>query len=201
MPKVLILSDNTVFKNDLISQIQYHAPEFALVSENDSSFDVLVVDGNPKGVSNFSEVKTPIILLNDKESEGQVKASQIISKPIVLENFLDCLRAARSFFENSDEGRIEFGDYILYPSRREIVNVENEQTYKLTEKETAILKYLHKNADSYVSKQDLLTQVWEYAEDATTHTVETHIYRLRQKVEAGGGAELIETSEGGYKLR
>mgnify|MGYP002624014475 CR=1 FL=1 len=200
MPKVLVLSDNAIFKNDLIGQIQYHAPEFTVIEANDNSFDVIVVDGNNKFLSSCSEIKAPVIYLGDN-NDVAAKASQVISKPIVLEDFLDCLRAAMSFFENSDEGRLEFGDYILYPARREIVNIENEQVFKLTEKETAILKYLYKNADKYVSKQDLLTQVWEYAEDATTHTVETHIYRLRQKVEAGGGAELIETSEGGYKLR
>ena len=64
----------------------------------------------------------------------------------------------------------------------------------------AIIKYLYKNAGSYVAKQDLLKEVWEYADDATTHTVETHIYRLRQKVEDGKD-QIIETSEGGYRLR
>lgn len=200
MPKVLILSNNEIFKNDLVSQIQYHAPEFMIVSEGDDSFDVVVVDDNIKFLNNLGEVKVPLIWLGDDVDEA-VKANQIITKPIVLERFLDCLRAANSFFENSDEGKIEFSDYILYPAQREIVNIETEQTFKLTEKETAICKYLYKNSDKYVSKQDLLTQVWGYAEDATTHTVETHIYRLRQKVEVGGGAPLIETSDGGYRLR
>ena len=200
MPKVLILSNNEIFKNDLVSQIQYHAPEFTIVSEGDDSFDVVVVDDNIKFLNNLGEVKVPLIWLGDDVDEA-VKANQIITKPIVLERFLDCLRAANSFFENSDEGKIEFSDYILYPAQREIVNIETEQTFKLTEKETAICKYLYKNSDKYVSKQDLLTQVWGYAEDATTHTVETHIYRLRQKVEVGGGAPLIETSDGGYRLR
>lgn len=200
MPKVLILSNNEVFKNDLIGQIQYHAPEFVVAEEGDAAIDVVVADGNSKALNNFGETKIPLIWLGD-EADDTIKASQVITKPIVLERFLDCLRAANSVFENSDEGKLEFGDYILYPAQREIVNVETEQTFKLTEKETAICKYLYKNSDKYISKQDLLTQVWEYSEDATTHTVETHIYRLRQKVESGGGAPLIETSDGGYKLR
>ncbi|MBQ9235786.1 MAG: winged helix-turn-helix domain-containing protein [Alphaproteobacteria bacterium] len=202
MQSVLVLSNNNVFKEDLISQIRYHAPEFTVCEEYDTAVDVVVADEIatlPDEI--ITGRKAPLILLSTKDVIGEARASQVIFKPMVLESFLDALRAANSVFENSDDGCLEFGEYILYPARREIVNIESEKLCKLTEKEVAVVKYLYKNANDYVSKQDLLKEVWGYADDATTHTVETHIYRLRQKVEEQGAAGLIETSEGGYRLK
>ncbi len=199
MPKVLMLSQNEVFKNDLVSQIKYHAPEFAICREEDCP-DVVVIDNNGSLAEEWREKKIPLIYLNNKDADFVLPDGQVLNKPINLETFLDALKAASRLFENSQSGSLEFGNYILYPSQREIVDVVTDKVCKLTEKEVAIIKYLYKNAGSYVSKQDLLREVWEYADDATTHTVETHIYRLRQKVE-DGREQLIETSEGGYKLK
>ena len=90
----------------------------------------------------------------------------------------------------------------MYPVRKEILNLRNNETTKLTEKEVAIIKYLYKNKDKVIGKNDLMQEVWGYAADATTHTVETHIYRLRQKVEhEDAEAQLILTSDGGYQLK
>ena len=82
------------------------------------------------------------------------------------------------------------------------MNLRNNELIKLTEKEVSIIKYLYKNKDKIISKSDLMKEVWGYALDAATHTVETHIYRLRQKVEhEDEAAQLILTSEGGYQLK
>lgn len=198
MPKVLIVSHNAVFKNDLISQIKYHAPEFAICGD-DGCPDVVVIDNNAGVTDDWKDKKVPLIYLNNKEGDFALSDGQVLNKPINLESFLDALKAASRLFENSQSGSLEFGNYVLYPSQKEIVDAVTHKVCKLTEKEVAIVKYLYKNAGIYVSKQDLLREVWEYADDATTHTVETHIYRLRQKVEDGKD-QLIETSEGGYKL-
>ena len=96
---------------------------------------------------------------------------------------------------------MEFNGYVLYPSSKTILNKRNNSETKLTEKEIAMIKYLYKNKDVVVNKNDLIKEVWEYAADVATHTVETHIYRLRQKVEQdGNGVQFISTIEGGYKL-
>ena len=77
----------------------------------------------------------------------------------------------------------------------------DKSTTKLTEKEVSVIKYLYKNAGKIVSKNDLIQEVWEYSADVATHTVETHIYRLRQKVEQNKTEnQIILTSEGGYQL-
>jgi DNA-binding response OmpR family regulator len=72
---------------------------------------------------------------------------------------------------------------------------------RLTEKETAILKYLYRAGDRIVTRDVLLSEVWGYNSGVTTHTLETHIYRLRQKIERDPShAELLITEAGGYKL-
>ena len=72
---------------------------------------------------------------------------------------------------------------------------------RLTEKETAILKFLLRAGDEPVSRDVLLNDVWGYHADVTTHTLETHIYRLRQKIEADpANAQLLVTEGGGYRL-
>ena len=72
---------------------------------------------------------------------------------------------------------------------------------RLTEKETSILKFLYRSGDKPVSRDVLLHEVWGYNSGVTTHTLETHIYRLRQKIEKNpSNAELLITESGGYKL-
>ena len=82
------------------------------------------------------------------------------------------------------------------------MNQRNNEIIKLTEKEVAIIKYLYKAKDKIVSKNELLQEVWGYSPEVTTHTIETHIYRLRQKVEHEDvSAQIILTSDGGYQLK
>ena len=73
---------------------------------------------------------------------------------------------------------------------------------RLTDKETSILKYLYRSGAKSVSREELLTEVWGYNAGVTTHTLETHIYRLRQKIEPDpGNARLLMTDPGGYRLQ
>jgi DNA-binding response OmpR family regulator len=72
---------------------------------------------------------------------------------------------------------------------------------RLTDKETAILRYLYRAGQKPVSREILLQEVWGYNSGVTTHTLETHIYRLRQKIERDpANAALLVTEAGGYKL-
>lgn len=202
MSNVLILSENTVFKEDLSDQIKYHIPEFEIVDDSMIA-DIIVIDEN-EGLLKKEERNNnaPMILLTKEEDNVESKVQKIILKPFVLSRFFDALKSSINIFENSDEGNIEFNQYILYPSRKEIFNQRDETTTKLTEREVSMIKYLYKNADRTVSKNDLMQEVWEYSADVATHTVETHIYRLRQKVEQDNSDnQIIITSEGGYQLK
>ena len=203
MSNILFLSENEVFKADILDQIKHHAPEFDIVNNDDGIADVIVIDENFKLFDDtLKDVKAPIIFLARDEDFDGSKMHHIISKPFALNDFLDDIKASINIFENSSDGTLEFNRYVLYPVRKEILNLRNNETTKLTEKEVAIIKYLYKNKDKVIGKNDLMQEVWGYAADATTHTVETHIYRLRQKVEhEDAEAQLILTSDGGYQLK
>lgn len=203
MPNILFLSANETFQVDIVDQIKHHAAEFNVI-EDAAAADMIIVDedlslldGNIK-----DEVKAPVIYLSNGEENSSPRVHHTIVKPFYLSRFLDDIRASINIFENSEDGKLEFNSYVLYPSRKEIQNLRNQEITKLTEKEVAIIKYLYKNKDKIVGKNDLMQEVWGYAADVATHTVETHIYRLRQKVEHDdASAQLILTSEGGYQLK
>ena len=198
MSNILILSENEVLKSDLSDQIKHHVPDFE-ITENKEDADILVVDEKISLIKTL-EKNAPIVFLS-KEDNDNIKAHAIIQKPFLLSNFLDTVKASINIFENSDDGNLEFNKYVLYLSRKEILNKRNKSITKLTEKEVSIIKYLYKNAGKIVSKNDLMQEVWEYSADVATHTVETHIYRLRQKVEQDNiDNQIIITSEGGYQL-
>ena len=96
---------------------------------------------------------------------------------------------------------IELGSFIFTPTIHELINIQNSKSYQLTEKETAIILCLHDNHPNAVERSTLLEKVWEYAPDTETHTVETHIYRLRQKIEQDNDEDgLIVTTDNGYSL-
>ena len=77
----------------------------------------------------------------------------------------------------------------------------DQRKVRLTDKETAILKYLYRAGDKVVSRDVLLDEVWGYNESVTTHTLETHVYRLRQKIEQDpSNVKILITEPGGYRL-
>src|SRR2546425_9889205 len=86
------------------------------------------------------------------------------------------------------------------PSSKVLLNPKGNKV-RLTDKETAILRYLYRAGQRPVSRETLLQEVWGYNSEVTTHTLETHIYRLRQKVEKDAASPAILVTEaGGYKL-
>ena len=185
MPNLLFISDNASFAEDLCGQIKYYAPEFSIVEEKDAGIlDIF------------------LLLSETDEAFGNSNLNITVAKPLQLDVFLNQLRAGSNLLDNSADGYLHFNRYELRPVAREILNLRNDETVKLTEKEVAIIKYLYKAKDKIVSKNELLQEVWGYSPDVSTHTIETHIYRLRQKVEhENPDAQLIMTEDGGYKLK
>ena len=199
MSNILILSENEVFKTDLSDQIKHHISNFD-ITEDIETADIIVVDEKVEILKTI-EKNVPVVFLSKSDNED-IKAHTIIQKPFLLSNFLDTLKASINIYENSDDGVLEFNKYVLYPSRKEILNKRNKSLTKLTEREVSVIKYLYKNSGKTVSKNDLMQEVWEYSADVATHTVETHIYRLRQKVEQDNpDNQIIITSDGGYQLK
>ena len=150
------------------------------------------------------EYNVPIFYLSsDTEHTSELALEVHLQvKPLTLNLFFDALDSCINRFDNTANGYLQFNQYEVRPMSKEILNLRNNDVVKLTEKEVAIIKYLHKNKDKLISKNELLQEVWGYSPDVSTHTIETHIYRLRQKVEQDNpDAQLILTVEGGYQLK
>ncbi len=171
-------------------------------AENDTMPDVAIVDENKQAVEQIHRdyPSIPIILLTHDSMETTDYLNPILHKPFSLISLMDMVAAANNKLDNSDEGFLLFNGYRLQPTARLIVDLPSGVETKLTEKEVSIIKYLYKALPESVSKNDLQTNVWQYHEAVTTHTVETHIYRLRQKVEKNSGRQMIFTDNGRYKL-
>ena len=198
MVNIAIFSDNEDFKNDLTLQISRFVEDADICSDKP---DVIIVDEN-KELFKQKRAEYPLVpmlfLTTDSLSDND-NLNVYVHKPFKLMNFLDVVRAANNKLDNSTAGFLRFGGYELRPNQKEIADLENDEVIKLTEKEVSIIKYLYKENNEFVSKNDLQTNVWQYNENVTTHTVETHIYRLRQKVERNE-RRLIVTEGGKYKL-
>ena len=198
MAHILFISDNEDFAEDLKAQILRFAPDFSFV---ENAPDLLLIDENSECCNELRQKypTIPLIFLSAENKENDI-LNIYVKKPFSLMSFLDVLRAANNNLDNSADGYLTFNDYELRPNLREIVDIQSGDVIKLTEREIDILKYLYKNKVHYVSKSDLQRNVWKYNEEVATHTIETHIYRLRQKVEQKGGRRLIITENGGYML-
>lgn len=204
MPDLLFLSSDPLFKEDLQKQIELEAPEFKINVENTEP-DVAVIDEDTTHLSSltahYPHIPFFVLLKAGAEKPKVSPLVRFVVKPLTLSSFLNELRAGINLSTASDAGRLRFGAYELNPLEKEIRHIPSNEKIKLTEKEISVIQYLYKIRDRIVTKNELLSEVWGYSPDATTHTIETHIYRLRQKVEHDGQKEsLILTQEGGYLL-
>ncbi len=127
-------------------------------------------------------------------------ANDYVTKPFRFAVLLARVRSHLRSHEQSEDAVFKIGHYTFKPSMKMLID-EAERKVRLTEKETSILKYLYRAGDNVIGRDVLLHEVWGYNSGVTTHTLETHIYRLRQKIETDpSNACLLVTEPGGYKL-
>ena len=172
--------------------------------------DVTLPDGDGRDLCarlRRQGVKVPIIMLTGSDEEADVVrgldsgANDYVAKPFRLAELLARLRAQLRIFENSEDAVFTIGPYTFRPSAKMLQDPVKNRRIRLTEKESAILKYLYRAGATSVPRQILLNEVWGYNANVTTHTLETHIYRLRQKIEPDpASARLLITEGGGYRL-
>jgi DNA-binding response OmpR family regulator len=128
-------------------------------------------------------------------------ANDYVTKPFRLGILLARLRAHLRQHEHSEDAVLQIGPYTFRQNIKMLIDEAANKKIRLTEKETAILKYLYRASTKPVARQILLNEVWGYNAAVTTHTLETHIYRLRQKIEPDpANARLLVTEGGGYRL-
>ena len=149
---------------------------------------------------------TPIIMLTGHDTDADTilgldaGANDYVTKPFKFPVLLARIRAQLRQHEQSEDAVFTVGPYTFKPSMKMLVT-EDEKKIRLTEKETNILKFLYRSTEGVVPRDTLLHEVWGYNAGVTTHTLETHIYRLRQKIEPDpSNARLLVTESGGYRL-
>lgn len=150
--------------------------------------------------------KGPIVMLTGTDSDADqilgldAGANDYVTKPFKFAVLLARIRAQLRQHEQSEDAVFSIGQYTFKPASKLLLD-EKGSKIRLTEKETSILKFLFRAGEKVVSRDVLLHEVWGYNAGVTTHTLETHIYRLRQKIEKDpSNAELLVTETGGYKL-
>jgi DNA-binding response OmpR family regulator len=151
-------------------------------------------------------VRCPIIMLTGHDGEAdeilglEAGANDYVTKPFKFSVLLARIRAHLRSHQQSEDAVFKIGQYTFRPSAKLLTGPNNTKV-RLTEKETSILKYLYRAGDKVVGREVLLHEVWGYNPAVTTHTLETHIYRLRQKIELDPAhAKLLVTESGGYRL-
>lgn len=221
--KILIIEDDETLRESLAEQLALHeefvtdeAPTGAegLDKAKNTHVDLILLD---VGLPDFdgrevcrlmrkAGVKCPIIMLTAHDSEADTilgldaGANDYVTKPFRFGVLLARIRAHSRSHEQSEDAVFTIGPYTFRPSAKTLEDGEANKI-RLTEKETAILKYLYRAGDRVVGRDVLLHEVWGYNSGVTTHTLETHIYRLRQKIERDpSNASLLVTETGGYRL-
>ena len=151
-------------------------------------------------------VKCPVLMLTGHTTDSDTilgldaGANDYVTKPFKFPVLLARIRAQLRQHEQSEDAIFNIGPYTFKPSQKLLLD-EAEKKVRLTEKETNILKYLYRANDAVVPRDTSLHEVWGYNEGVTSHTLETHIYRLRQKIEPDpSNARILVTESGGYRL-
>jgi DNA-binding response OmpR family regulator len=187
----------------------------AKLAQEDTRFDAILLDiGLPDGDGRDlcarlrkEGHRMPIIMLTGSDGEADVVrgleagASDYVTKPFKMAVLLARLRAQLRSFENSEDAVFTIGPYTFRPAAKLLQEPVKNRRIRLTEKETAILKFLYRLGNRSINRQVLLNEVWGYNPAVTTHTLETHIYRLRRKIEPDPArTRLLITEGGGYRL-
>jgi len=223
LKKVLLIDDDEDLREALSEQLLM-TEDFdvyeggngaeALEKIKEQSYDLLVLDvGLPDTdghelcrLIRKQGVKCPILMLTGHDTDSDTilgldaGANDYITKPFKFPVLLARMRAQLRQHEQSEDAIFTLGPYTFKPSIKVLVTADDKKI-RLTEKETNILKFLYRATEDVVPRDILLHEVWGYNAGVTTHTLETHIYRLRQKIEPDPGkASILITENGGYRL-
>jgi DNA-binding response OmpR family regulator len=221
--KVLIVDDDAELRDTLFEQLALHDEFEAEAVENATKainaakagqIDLVIMDVGLPDMDGREAVrvlrkngfKAPVIMLTGHDTDSDTilglesGANDYVTKPFRFAVLLARIRAQLRQHEASEDAIFNIGPYTFRPSSRLLLNPKGNKV-RLTEKETAILRYLYRAGQRPVSRDTLLQEVWGYNSGVTTHTLETHIYRLRQKVERdAANPAILVTEAGGYRL-
>jgi DNA-binding response OmpR family regulator len=224
---ILLVDDDGVLRGTLATALEasgmFRVTEAGSIAEarakcssRDLRFDAILLDlGLPDGDGcdlcadlRRDGVRVPIIMLTGAGGEHDVVrgldagANDYVLKPCRVAELIARLRAQMRAHETSEDVVLMIGPYHFMPGPRQLFDPARNRRIRLTDKEAGVLRYLYRAGDTPTGRQTLLREVWGYSADATSHTVETHIYRLRRKIEVDpSDARILINEDGGYRLR
>lgn len=221
--RLFIVDDDEELRSTLVEQL-HHYREFeileaanareALDQAKSQHVDLMILDVGLPDMDGREAVKilrrdgfkSPILMLTGHDTDSdqilglESGANDYVTKPFRFSVLLARIRAALRQHDQSEDVVFTIGPYTFQPAAKILENPDGRKV-RLTDKETSILKYLYRQGPKTISRDVLLQEVWGYNNRVTTHTLETHIYRLRQKIERDpSNARLLVTEEGGYRL-
>jgi DNA-binding response OmpR family regulator len=223
--KILIVDDDTELRTALVEQLALHDEFEAEAVESGTKgvqaaksgqIDLVIMDVGLPDVDGREAVrilrkngfKAPIIMLTGHDTDSDTilglesGANDYVTKPFRINVLLARLRAHLRQHERSEDAVMTIGPYEFHPAGKMLMEKGGKKKVRLTDKEASILKYLFRAGDRPVARDVLLNEVWGYNAGVTTHTLETHIYRLRQKIEKDPtNAAILITDRGGYRLQ
>lgn len=221
--KILLVDDDDDLREALAEQLvateefdAFEAADGAQAMERAKAeqFDLVILDVGLPDIDGRelckrmrkAGVKAPILMLTGHDTDADAilgldsGANDYITKPFKLAVLLARIRAQLRQHEQSENAVFQLGPYLFKPAQKMLIDARDRKV-RLTEKETNILKFLYRAPEGLAPREVLLHEVWGYNAGVTTHTLETHIYRLRQKIEPDpSNARLLVTEPGGYRL-
>ena len=221
--RIFLVDDDVELRKSLMDQLM-HYREFELIEAGtaadalrkvrDVHVDLMILDVGLPDMDGRETVKilrrdgfkSPILLLTGHDSDSdeilglESGANDYVTKPFRFSVLLARIRAQLRQHDQSEDVVFTIGPYSFQPAAK-LLESQDGGKVRLTDKETSILKYLYRQGPKTITRDVLLKEVWGYNNRVTTHTLETHIYRLRQKIERDpSNARLLVTEEGGYRL-
>ena len=220
---ILIVDDDADLRETLVEQLRLYDEFNVIEGENASKgiatvrgehVDLLIMDVGLPDMDGREAVKllrkggfkSPIIMLTGHDTDAdtilglEAGANDYVTKPFRFAVLLARIRAQLRQYEQSEDATFNVGPYVFKPAQKLLTDGDGKKI-RLTEKEAAIIRYLFRAGQKAVTRDELLEEVWGYNSGVTTHTLETHVYRLRQKIEKDpSNAEILVTENGGYKI-
>ncbi|WP_174802205.1 response regulator transcription factor [Martelella limonii] len=220
---ILLVDDDEDLRETLVEQLELY-DEFIIRSTDSAGrclktlreepIDLLIMDVGLPDMDGREAVKlarkngfkAPIIMLTGHDTDSdtilglEAGANDYVTKPFRFAVLLARIRAQLRQHEQSEDATFNVGPYVFKPGQK-LFTTGDGQKIRLTEKEASIIRYLYRAGQKVVTRDMLLEEVWGYNSGVTTHTLETHVYRLRQKIEEDpSNARILVTENGGYKL-
>jgi DNA-binding response OmpR family regulator len=223
---ILIVEDDDalrpVLADQLVSDGLFQPTEAATLAEAsrqlaapEARFDAIILDialPDGDGRDFCAQIRRqghmmPIIMLTGATAEDDIVsglnagANDYLVKPFRTNELLARVQAQLRRFDTSEAAVFTVGPYTFRPAAKLLVRTDTKQRIRLTSKEVEVLKFFHRHANRDVSRQVLMDEVWGYNAGVTSHTLETHVYRLRQKIETDPThCRLLVSVPSGYRL-